>query len=410
MSKKTIINVILLICCWSFTIKAQTKAYPYKRQLTGIKDNWHLINLPNQLFEHTQPELADLRIYASKGKDTVEIPYIIKLRNNKVKVTESQFNLMNQSVNNNAYYYTIQPSTASNLNQIKLAFKQSNFDWKVTLEGSNDAKEWYKILNDYRIIAIQNKATNYQFTDLNFATTKYNFYRIAIKANEQPELKEVKIIKTDTLDGIYKDVLYQTYQLTNVAETKQSIIQLALPTPAPVSSLQLLIASKTDYYRNISIAYATDSFETEKGLQYNYTTIYNGTLSSLEKPVFELNSTLIKHIKITIDNEDNQPLRINGVKLKAPVYQLIARFDEPYDDYALYYGNKKASPPNYEVKNFEDKIPVILNEITLGKELKNPSSKPSKDQPIFENKAWLWALMGLIISLLGFFAFKMLKE
>lgn len=410
MSKKIVTNLLLWICCSFLTVQAQTKSYQYKRVLTGVKDNWHTISLPSQLFEHTQRELADLRIYGIKGTDTIEIPYLLKQRNTAIKVKEISFRLMNQSANGNGYYYTLQPLNTTDLNQIKLSFKQTNFDWKINLEGSNDNKEWFTLLNNYRILSIQNKATNYQFSDLNFATAKYNFYRIAIMANEQPELKEAKIAKIDTLQGVYKDVPYQSYQLTNHIDTKETTIDVALANPTPISSLKLLIPSKTDFYRNLNIAFATDSFKTEKGLQYNYTTIYNGTLSSLEKQEFDFNSTLVKHLKITIANEDNQPLRINGIKLMGPIYQLIARFDEPNNQYALYYGNKTVAAPSYELKNFDNKIPTKINEISLGKEVKNPAFSSTINQPLFKSKAWLWALMGLIISLLGFFAYKMLKE
>ena len=44
--------------------------------------------------------------------------------------------------------------------QIKLSFKQENFDWKVKLEGSNDNKVWFTVVTDYRILAIKNSNTD----------------------------------------------------------------------------------------------------------------------------------------------------------------------------------------------------------------------------------------------------------
>ena len=52
-----------------------------------------------------------------------------------------------------------------------------------------------------------------------------------------------------------------------------------------------------------------------------------------------------------------------------------------------------------------------INQLTVGDEQNNPGFKvEAKKAPLFENKAWLWALMAVIIALLGFFAFKMLKS
>lgn len=410
MSKKTLINLFLLICCCILTAQAQTKSYQYKRQLTGIKAQWHTITLPNLLFKHTQSNLADVRIYGIKGTDTIEIPYLLKERNDEIKTKESSFKLLNESANSTGYYYTIQPQSSTALNQIKLSFKQTNFDWKVDLEGSNDNKQWFKLLGNYRILSIQNKATNYQFTDLNFSTANYGYYRIAIKAAEQPVLNEVKIAKIDTLNGIYKAIPYQSYQLTNATKTKESIINVTLPTPTPLSSIQLLTPHKTDFYRPLKIAFATDSFKTDKGMKFTYAPLYEGTLSSLEDQSFDFNSTLVKHLKITIENNDNQPLRITGVKLKGPIYQLLARFDDLSFQYALYYGNSSIAIPNYDLVNFESKIPAQVNPLTLGEEKKNPAFSFKTTKPLFENQLWLWVAMGLIISLIGFFTYKMLRD
>mgnify|MGYP006209236711 CR=1 FL=1 len=52
-----------------------------------------------------------------------------------------------------------------------------------------------------------------------------------------------------------------------------------------------------------------------------------------------------------------------------------------------------------------------INQLTVGNEQNNPAFKVEvKKAPLFENKAWLWALMAVIIVLLSFFAFRMLKS
>lgn len=392
-------------------LQAQTNSYQYKRDIVGTKSVWHSISIPNEVFRNTQPNLADVRIFGFNGKDTIEVPYVLKQNQNQITIKEANFNIINQSKTEKGFYYTFQTSAAANINQIKLLFKEENFDWKVILEGSNDNKEWFTVLNDYRILSIKNNSTNYQFTQLNFPTAKYSYFRIAIKTNKQPQLNEAKLLKLDTIKGLFTVVNFNDYQLINDAKNKQSILTIGLKTPTPISYLKLNIKQNYDFYREIKIDYATDSVKTEKGIQYNYSSIYEGNISSFEPTQFYFQNTFANKIRVTIKNYDNRPLNINSLQLKGPIYQLIGRFDEPNLKYHLYYGNKNAVAANYDLSNFEDKIPQNINAISVLEEQKNEFYSTAKiTKPLFENKLWLYGLMVSIILLLGVFAFKMLKN
>lgn len=411
MMLKLKIKIFALVMFGAVGLQAQTSPYRYKREVKGVNTTWHSLAIPNEVFKNAQSGLADLRIFGVKGKDTVEVPYILEESADQVTDRETPFNIINQTSNANGFFYTFQASAAARINQIKLSFKEENFDWKVKLEGSNDNKEWFTILNNYRILSIKNSNTDYKFTQLDFPTAKYSYFRIAIKANEQPQLNAAKILKTDTLKGVYAAIAYKSYQLLNDAKNKQSIIEVALASPTPLSYLKINTQSDFDFYRAFKIEYATDSFKTDKGIQYNYVPLFDGTISSLETPEFNFTSTFVNRLKITIENNDNKPLRLNSIALKGPVYELIGRFDDATLNYALYYGNKEANAPVYELKNFENKIPMEIAPLSVGAEQINPAFTLEKvTAPLFENKFWLWGLIGIIIALLGFFSYKMLRN
>lgn len=411
MMLKLKIKIFAFLICCAPGLQAQTNSYRYKRELKGIKTTWHSLALPNEVFKNAQSGLSDLRIFGVKGKDTIEVPYILEQSADRVTDRETPFNIINQSSNANGFFYTFQASAAASINQIKLSFKQENFDWKVKLEGSNDNKEWFTVLNNYRILSIKNSNTDYKFTQLDFHTAKYSYFRLAIKANEQPQLNAAKILKTDTLKGVYRDIAYKTYQLLNDAKNKQSIINVALTTPTPLSYLKINVQSNFDFYRAFKVEYATDSFKTDKGIQYNYAPLFDGTISSLETPEFNFTSTFVDRLKITVENNDNQPLRLTSIALKGPVYKLVGRFYDATLNYSLYYGNKEVNTPIYDLKKFENKIPIQITSLSVGAMQNNQAFTLKKvTAPLFENKLWLWCLMGVIIILLGFFAYKMLKN
>jgi hypothetical protein len=410
MMLKLKINLFTLLLLCATIANAQTNTYKFKRSITGVNSVWHKMALPDDLYKKANVGFEDLRIFGINGKDTIEVPYLLKQRADKVTTNDIAFKQINQSASPNGYYYTFQSPGINLINQINLAFRQENFDWKITLEGSNDNKEWFSILTDYRILSIKNNDTDYQFTKLNFPDSKYQYFRIAVKSPVQPDLLEAKISKTDTIMGTYQELKYQSFDLKNDVSKKETVVDVTLANPVPLSYLRLNAQSDFDFYRSIKIEYATDSFKTDKGIQYNYANLYEGTISSLEEPAFNFANTITSRLKITIQNNDNKPLRLSSLQLKGNVYEIIARFDQPKDEYALYYGNEKATGPVYEIEKFESKIPTNLTSVNIGTELLNPAFSIKIEKPLFENKAWLWVLMAVIIALLGWFSFKMLRN
>jgi hypothetical protein len=403
-------NLFLLCMMLVLGLSAQTDKYKYKRAISGVSATWHTLQLPNQMLKNIQPGFGDIRIFGINGKDILEVPYILKQRAAKINSTVIDFKQLNQSANENGYYFTFQSPAVNTINQIALSFKQANFDWKADLEGSNDNKEWFKILNDYRILSIKNKDTDYKFTKLNFPDAKFQYFRILLKSPVQPVLVSAKIAKTDTIKGVYKKISHRPLGITKDAVTKASIIDVTLDGLVPVSYLKINVQSDFDFYRAIKIEYATDSFKTDKGIQYNYSDLYEGNITSLEKPEFNFDNTIASRLRITIQNNDNTPLRISALELKGNIYELIARFDDPKYTYALFYGNPDVAAPSYDIEKFEQKIPAGLSAVVVGEQQNNPAYAVKTETPLFENKAWLWGLMAVIIVLLGWFSFKMLKN
>ena len=113
--------ILLLLCSCSF---GQIKQFGYKRELSGIKDQWHSIVLPNEVFGKVSQDISDIRIFGVKeSRDTVEAPYILRLAKEKVSQKEVTFNLINQSKNDKGYYFTFELTGENQVNQILLDFK-----------------------------------------------------------------------------------------------------------------------------------------------------------------------------------------------------------------------------------------------------------------------------------------------
>lgn len=399
----------LLTCLYVATAYGQPGEYLYKRELNGIADVWHTVTLPDEVFSKLSPDFSDIRMYGfTSQNDTVEAPYVLQVARGRFIDRPAEFRIINPSRGANGYYFTFEIPAVEPINEIRLTFEQQNFDWRLALEGSQDNQQWYTIVDDYRILSIQNDRTSFQYTKVSFPYSSYRYYRVRIDSREKPGLLSAGIRLQQEEGASYREYRGNVSVRTNKKE-RQTEIDLELADIVPVSYLKVHFTDSLDYYRPVTISYLYDSVKTDVGWQYAYHTLTSGTLSSFEENVFVFNSTLLKRIKITIHNDDNAPLSFGSVTAKGYVHSLVARFREPAT-YFLYYGNAHVSKPRYDLGLFTDKIPVAMTSLVLGNEQSIVKKAAPPTEPLFVNERWLWGIMTLIMVILAGFSIKMIRK
>ncbi|AFL79841.1 F5/8 type C domain-containing protein [Aequorivita sublithincola DSM 14238] len=403
---KSLLFIFLFIAEISF---AQLNTYNYSREIKGVSETWHSIELPDEVFGKVSNDLNDFRIYGITEKDTIEVPYLLKIASEKQTEKNIAFKLLNSSKKENTYFFTFEISSEKTINEIQLNFKQENFNWLVNLEGSQDNSEWFSIVEDYRILSIKNEQTDYQFTNVKFPPAKYKYLRFQIKAAEKPELLTAQTSLSNFDLPNYKTYSVENFSVSEDKNLKKTILDINFSEGLPLSLISLKIKESVDYYRPVTIKYLADSIKTEKGWRCNYTTLETSVLSSLENNDLYFYSTITKKLRIEIENFDNRPLKIEGVTAKGYEHTLIARFTEPAI-YYLVYGNPRANKPNYDISKFTENIPPNISAVNLSEEKIIDKNELPKRSPLFENKLWLWLIMGVIIALLGWFTIKMMKK
>ena len=134
-----------------------------------------------------------------------------------------------------------------------------------------------------------------------------------------------KYTKQIQLRGVYNVARTQSYQIENNRQSKETIANISFESPTPISFLKAKVQQNVDFYRPIKIEYATDSFKTDKGMGYNYALLTEGTLSSLEDLTFNFKNTLASRLRITIQNDDNAPLKFEGFGIMGNSYVVVGK-------------------------------------------------------------------------------------
>lgn len=407
MKIKVSIIVLLAIALNSF---GQIKQYNYKSEIKGIENQWHQLILPQPIFGEISNNLNDLRIFGiTSENDTIEAPFILNKKKEKNTLEKVDFKLINQSKKGNDFYFTFELTVEKDINKIVLDFEQANFDWLVNLEGSQNQKEWFSILEDYRLVSIKNKMTNFNFSTLNFSNSKYQYFRVKINSDQQPNLRSAQIILQKTTPGNYNNFSIKKITSKEDKKNKTTIIDIDLQQPLPISYLEVEVQNKIDFYRPLKIQYRSDSLKTEQGWRYNYRNLTSGTLNSIEPNIFKFPSQIAKQLRLIIYNQDNESLQIEEVNVQGIEHQMIARFTKEAN-YFLVFGNVNATKPNYDIARFRENIPTNLTTLSLGEMQPIEKIEQQKAAPLFKSKLWLYGIMILIIFLLGWFSLKMIKS
>ncbi len=400
---------ILLLLVAGFA-NGQEYSFKYQRPLSGINNTWHRIDIPAVMYSKLNEDFSDVRILGiQQNGDTIEAPYILKEYKDRYEQNHINFNLINKVTTANGYYYTFALNKEETINTIELNFGKSNFDWFVTLEGSQNQQDWFIILDKSRIVAIANEHTTYKYTTLSFGNASYKYLRLKVPSAKNPVFETAAIIEKGIIKGSHNSPEIQSFKVSEVGKEHESEILLTLDQITPLAHLKVIVKDSIDYYRPIKIEYATDSIKNKDHWQYLFTTLYRGTLSSLDKNGFYFTNQLVKSLRIKIDDFDNEPLTYSRVELYGYNNGLIGRFTKSAN-YYLVYGNSNAYVPNYDITRFESNIPLQVKPLAIGEEEIIAEKIIEKNDPLFKDDIWLWAIMIFVIFILGWFSFKMLKN
>lgn len=408
MSRK-LFNLALLYGFTTSMVFGQMNNYKFSQEINGIQNEWHEIFLEENIYRRLKEDLSDLRIYGiTTSGDTIESPYILHVYADKYEKIPASVNILNRISSSPESSFIIETNQEQVLNELDLIFEQKNFDWKIRLEGSQDLTQWSTIIDEYRIISIENEHTSYRYSSIHFPDAKYRYYRITIPESELPKIKEVQIRSNRLIPGRAQTNSAEFIMHEN-DELKRTTIDLQFDHAVPYHSLHIHSSTPYDFYRRIHISSLVDSTETDKGWIKNFKRIKSGTFSSIEEGHFTFPKTISNNFRIFIYNGDNSPVTIEKINGTYYQHSLKARFDTP-GQYFLCYGNPRAPKPEYDITRFVENIPMELTSLALGpiSEASSDSSTHSEVGSLLKNS--MWALILILILVIGWLTIRMMKS
>lgn len=428
MNKKIIIIVLFLGTFFVSKVHAEfdKSTWKFTRTIDRFDDSG-IVNVvlpPNMTW--VKQDQSDLRVVDQNG---IETPYVYS-KQVYSNILPKNANLINQITESNGITKLVVDLGTSGqvVSKINLSISNPNFRRQVYIySGPRLLKvsdpSWSLITDKGYIYSVTDPTTGEvsKKTEFNFNPSSARYFLIVIGSGEEGPLKV-----NGANYSLEKESRQPTFSLkipANIIQNqKQKITELTIDRGESglISNAIKLSINDKNYLRRV-IVYASD---TNSSTTENWNYLGNSIVSGISTNIFTGGETKItfpeqnkRYFRLQIVNEDNPALDIDN---NVEVYGLNSEIVFEYkagSSYKIYYGNKHATVPSYDINKISEYIEKeSLPIIGVGQENVNNDYVPEKDPviPFTErNKAVLNIFLGLIILgiaiLIGFYLKRYIK-
>lgn len=397
---KRFLNICFILLLLSTFAKAQ---FRFERKIAEVTSaDWYSVPLDESILTKLNPSFSEIRIYSSDG---TEIPFLLRTSHDETSLQKVSMETYNISKKGNDLYFSIKLANQEAINHATINFAEENYDTYITMEGSNNEKEWFAIDREQRIISVADNHIRYTSNTIYWSPSRFVYLRFKVANAKSLTLSSANFSLTSKKAGVFRMV---NHPINSITKNKITELKTVFNSTEYVSKLTIEAEPNQKFYRSYQIETLTDSFKTEKGWQPNYTTLQSGVISSFKQDTILFEPILCSILRVLIFNEDNPPIKVKSITTWSPEVSLVANLKK--GSYTIKYANDKIGMANYDVAHFENEIPTNLPKLAIGEETVLIASENHVEQAWFKNKNWLWAIMLGIVGLLGFFTVRMMRK
>lgn len=359
--------------------------------ITGLVE----LNFDEDVFANTASGLRDIRIISDEG---TEVAYKLVVERSTVERVSRSGRILDNSFIPGDYSFFVIDLGREGLfhNQIDIKSTSLNFRREVVVEGSNDRTTWAVLNNkaiiyDYTDPAAGLKARN---TTARYPESTVRYIRVRIINRDDTPLQITGSSVFLEQKSSARTVLYPvsiTEQSLD-SDRRASVILLDLGSSGLPNNSLLLSVSDVNFQRDIAIEGSND--RQSWNIVQSRDVIFNLRTPKFTGSKLSVNyrENTYQYLRISIFNQDNSPLTVNGATVSGILRKLIFEAD-PQQAYTLYYGNSGARYPQYDIERYFQYLETdVLPRATLGLQTLNSDFEEILP-PVTERFPWLLSVV-----------------
>ncbi len=427
--------VVVLVGMVSSVFALDLAGWKYQAEVTiedGTGEYGRLILTPG-IYDAARLDLADIRLLDARGE---QIPYVVAKPKDIMDRFKYSPAIINRSTNSDgAAMVTLDFGRKVVKNSIEVKSAGNNFRRAVKIEGSNDNVEFFTMVRQAYVFAIDYRTS---FEQIDLPVNDYRYLRITVKpmATEEksPVIDEVRAFKVEKKFAQRQPVQMLQMEHSEDEKSNSSIYVYELACRRlPVSEIELDVGDDA-FYRYVAVdgrdtatrkvkVDSEDNRQRFREVEVKWKRIISDTIyrytdadgKKREELILRVPSSrrVYRYLKITIRNYDDRPLTVKLASAKMIAHNIVFAAQDGTAA-TLYIGSESASRPRYDLEQrLNQPLQVKAKVAKLGVITDNPLFGEAEDKPLAwteKHKVLLWIIMGAVVVVLGGFILKSFKS
>ena len=350
---------------------------------------YHNIMISPELVGQTHLSMLNtLRIFDEQGK---EVPYFVRPSSSSTLTHKKAFPLLTHTAKDSVNTLVIENSEQQIIDHLYLDIKKAEVKKSVRIRGANVLHEWYMVKGytslhedreeTYRIDIPPGNYRYYEITILNSGGSP-----LYISGSYQFEIRHVY--------GEMTNVSLGEYTVSTEPLSSSTLFEFHDTPPYWINQITFYISEPVLYQRTATIKCHHKSM----GLHLS-----SRGENQFRFAPFQVDSSL----RIAINDDVNQPLRVDSIHAKAQVFYLCASLKKG-ENYTIQLKDFPEAP--YDIQHFKDEIGEDLPIVKTSGLESRTVEPPAIVIRFYERAGFLWGVMILVGLILVIICLRSLRE
>ncbi len=429
------ITVLLLAGLVSSVFAIDLVEWKYRADVT-VEDavgEYCKLTLTPEVYNAARPDLGDIRLVDAHGE---QVPYVLVKPKDTPEERKYELTVINRSTNaDRAAMVTLDFGKKVAKNSIEVMTGGNNFRRAVKVEGSNDNIEFFTLVEQAYVFAVDNDR---RFEEVDLPMNDYRYLRISVlpmaMEEQSPITEEVKAFKIEKSLAERYPVEMSLIEHSEDEKSNSSIYVYDLVyRRLPISEIEFDVADDS-FYRYVTVegrdaqtrevkVYGEDNRQRTRTIEVKWERIISSTIYRYTEANGQKRERLALHIpsgrrahrylKITIRNYDDRPVVVESASAKMIAHKIVfANMDNVAP--ALYFGSETTRTPRYDLgQRLSNPLQVKARTAKLSGTTDNPLFGQAEEKPVAwteKHKVLLLVIMVVVALVLGGFILKSFKS
>jgi hypothetical protein len=402
---KLISFLLILLATATFAQQKRVEA-----KLSAIEeDGLYKVQIPHNLRSYAKQDMNDFRIWDSNNN---QVPYFIHKDDKESRISNfSEFTIISRSNIPDTLSSYVFSNPNEKIQKAVLFIANYQGSKSFNLQGSNDQKEWFGIVNNKQLHNLNSSKKTSIYKIINFPLCSYQFLKIVFNdKNSLPiNLLSIGTATTEITKSAMEEIPVKSTKISELSTSKQTAIHVEFEHPEIINELHFNIASPELFNRRARV-YVLNEREVNHEIGTYQKEITSFVIHSEKDNHFSIPSFFGKELYIEIENQDNPKLSISSLNFFQTTWYAVANLKKGVN-YTASAGDVKLKAPKYDISYFRKNMSESLPKLSIiDVKLIEGKVKEKANVPLWQKSWFMWLCIGFAAVIIAYFSTNLIKD